>query len=114
MYNYVMLVGRLAKDPVYRELNEGKRVVDLVLAVQRGFKNYDGEYVVDFFPVTVWDQLADVTNEYTSKGKTILVKGRLVPKKEKDTLSSGVVVQNFYVQADRVVFLSSLPKSEEV
>ena len=108
-----MLVGRLCKDPVIREVSENKRVADLVLAVQRPFKTYEGEIITDFIPVTVWDQLADLTNEYTAKGQTLLVKGRIVPKKEKDTLASGVLVQNFYIQADRVVFLSNTNKNHE-
>lgn len=103
----------MTKDPVYRELNDGKKVTDITLAVQRGYKNYEGTYDTDFFPVTIWDQLATITNEYTYKGQMLLVKGRIVPKKEKDTLESGVVVQNFSIQADKVVFLSHQTKAVE-
>ncbi len=113
MYNYVMLVGRLAKDPVLRELKDGKKVVELVLAVQRGFKDYNGEQTVDYIPVTVWEALAEASSEYLTKGKMILAKGRITPKKELDTLVSGATVQNYFVTADKIVFLSGTTKKKE-
>ncbi len=78
MINNVILVGRLTKDPEIRELQDGRNVTDITLAVQRPFKNAQTlEYDTDFIKCTLWDSLALNTCEYCKKGTTIGVKGRV-------------------------------------
>lgn len=49
MMNQVFLVGRLVREPEVKVLDNGKEVSDICLAVQRSFKNENGEYETDFF-----------------------------------------------------------------
>ena len=81
MYNYFMLIGRLCADAEIIELPEGKRVCNLVLAVNREFKNQDGEYDTDFIKISVWDFLADVASNNLKKGRMVGVKGRVSVRK---------------------------------
>lgn len=53
MLNQIVLVGRIVEDPT---LEEGKG--KMTIAVQRSFKNAEGEYETDFIPVTLWNGLA--------------------------------------------------------
>jgi single-strand DNA-binding protein len=48
MLNQVVLVGRLTEDPNINELENGKKVTTVNLAVQRSFKNSDGIYETDY------------------------------------------------------------------
>ena len=78
MLNEVILIGRLASDPVFREVSNGKNVCEIVLAVSRPFKNQQNHtYDTDFIKITFWEYLAINVNEYCAKGNTVSVKGRL-------------------------------------
>ena len=77
MTNGVYLIGRLVRDPEIKELESGKKVCNITLAVQRPFKNADGEYETDFFDCSLWEGIAFNTSEYSKKGDLIGVKGRL-------------------------------------
>ncbi|NMA05131.1 MAG: single-stranded DNA-binding protein [Acholeplasmataceae bacterium] len=77
MLNNVMLIGRLTHDPQLKILEDGKKVLDIQMAVQRSFKNMDGIYETDFITVTLWQGLAENLNEYCEKGSLIVLRGRL-------------------------------------
>lgn len=78
MLNSVILIGRLASDPTFREVSNGKNVCEIRLAVQRPFKNQTNHtYDTDFIKVTFWEYLAINVNEYCFKGATVAVRARL-------------------------------------
>lgn len=110
MYNYLMLVGTIAKDFELKELDEGKRVVQLELAITRSFKNQDGEYDCDFVRITLWDFLADIAKENLKKGNTVGVKGRVFPHMEQ--LASGAYVPLNELVGERIIFFDKATKAE--
>ncbi len=72
--NKVILVGRLTRDPEVRYTQTGKAVASFSIAVDSGF----GENKrADFIPIVVWDKLAEVCGNNLTKGRRILVEGRL-------------------------------------
>lgn len=75
--NSVTIVGRLTKEPELTELESGKKVLNMLLAVQRQFKNENGEYETDFIDCVLWDGIAINTSEYCKKGDLVGVRGRL-------------------------------------
>ncbi|MCK4918028.1 MAG: single-stranded DNA-binding protein [Candidatus Omnitrophica bacterium] len=77
--NKVLLVGNLTRDPELRYTPQGTAVVTLGLAVNRSFKNKNGQSQKDtcFVNVVVWSKMAEVCNQYLSKGRQIMVEGRL-------------------------------------
>ena len=77
MLNQVVLVGRLTSDLEAKELEDGKKVTNMTLAIPRSFKNADGEYETDFVECTLWNNIAENTAEYCKKGDIVGVKGRL-------------------------------------
>ena len=110
MVNQVVLVGRLTKDPeiIIHDNNKKRAVLDL--AVQRCFKNINGEYETDFFRCIVWNGIAENVCEYCKKGDVVGVKGRLQTRKyEKDEELKYITE----VIAERVSFLSSKGKELE-
>ena len=65
MLNQVILVGRLVKDPELKQLDDGRVVTTITLAVQRNYKNAEtGEYDTDFIYCTLWAGIAENTVEY--------------------------------------------------
>ena len=54
MINKAILIGRLTKDPEVRETGGGQKVASFTVAVDRNFKNANGEKEADFIPVVAW------------------------------------------------------------
>ena len=67
MLNQTVIVGRLVDSPEVRETESGKKVTNITLAVQRSYKNEDGEYDTDFVDCTLWQGVAENTAEYCRK-----------------------------------------------
>jgi len=112
MLNQVVLVGRLTKDPEVINSDSGKKMTSITIAVQRGFKNSDGLYETDFIRCFLWNGVASSTHEYCHTGDVIGVKGRLQTSKYEDENKKVHYVMD--VIAERVTFLSTNKKSEEV
>ena len=68
MINQVTLVGRLTKDPELRYTAEGKAVSNVTIAVNRPFRNKEGEYEADFVQCTLWKKTAENTAQYCRRG----------------------------------------------
>jgi len=77
MLNRVVLIGRLTKDPELRYTPNGVAVTNFTLAVERNFKNAQGEKETDFFACVVYKQLAELCANYLAKGKLASVDGRI-------------------------------------
>ena len=77
MYNRIILIGRPTRDPELRFTAEGHAVATFTLAVDRPFKNGQGEREANFIDVTVWRKPAESTAQYVHKGHLIAVEGRL-------------------------------------
>ena len=110
MLNQVVLVGRLTKDLEVKELEDGKKVTNMTLAIPRSFKNAEGEYETDFIDCSLWNSIAENTAEYCKKGDIVGVKGRLQSSSfEKEDGNKEFRTQ---VMAEKVTFLSSKSKDE--
>ena len=105
MLNQVILVGRLVKTPELFVAETGNKGSIITLAVNRAFKNLNGEYDTDFLDCTLWTGIAENTAEYCKKGDIIGVRGRLQSRiVEKE---DGTKYKKMEVIADKVTFLST-------
>lgn len=76
--NKVVLIGRLTRDPELRfTAGSGSAVTTFTLAVDRNFKNKDGQKEADFIPIVVWNKLAEVIANNVTKGRLVAVSGRI-------------------------------------
>lgn len=75
--NVVNVVGRLTRNPEQRATAGGMAVADFTLAVDRPFKNQQGERETDFFDVVAWGALAETVGQHLCKGRLVAVEGRL-------------------------------------
>ena len=71
--NQVILLGRLTRDPDQRTTPSGRTVVSFGIAVDRAGQDDQA----DFFDVTAWEKLGELVMQYLSKGRRVLVQGRL-------------------------------------
>jgi len=103
--NRVILAGRLTRDPETRFTPSGTAVTGFSLAVNRRYKlNNEVKEEVSFFDIVVFGKQGENCAEYLSKGRPVLVEGRL---KQRSWESDGVKRSKVEVVADNVQFLGS-------
>ena len=77
MYNKVIMIGRLTSTPELHETNNDKSVARATIAINRRFKDQNGERETDFVNVVVWGKLAETMASYASKGSLISLDGEI-------------------------------------
>jgi single-strand DNA-binding protein len=108
MYNKVILIGNLTKDPELRYTPQGTPVATFRLAVNYRYKQGDDmKQETTFIDIVVFGKQANSCGQYLSKGSSALVEGRL---QERRWESEGQQRSKFEVVAQSVKFLSSSKK----
>lgn len=111
MLNQIILVGRLTRDVTVNKSENGIKVATISLAIPRSFKNSDGSYDTDFINCVAFDNIAENTSEYCTKGDIVGVKGRIqsrvIEKEEKRENTIEII-------AEKVTFLSNHTKEESL
>jgi single stranded DNA-binding protein (ssb) len=77
--NQVILLGNLTRDPETRQTPSGQSVTSFSLALNRSYKDQAGEWqeATDFIDVVAWGPLGERVAQYVTKGRRVLVQGRL-------------------------------------
>jgi single-strand DNA-binding protein len=77
--NKCMIIGNLGRDPEMRYTPQGTAVTSFSVAVSRQVGSRDGEQQeeTDWFRVTAWDKLAEICNQYLTKGQRVYIEGRV-------------------------------------
>jgi single-strand DNA-binding protein len=112
MYQKLIIVGNLGRDPEMRYTPSGTPVTNFSVATNRRWTNPDGspgEETV-WFRVTAWKRLAEVCNQYLKKGRQVLIEGQLKPDPATGgprmwTGNDGVARASYEVRALTVQFL---------
>lgn len=105
MINNVTLTGRITKDLEKKETGKGTSVVNFSLAVDRRFKNANGEHDADFISIQAWGLTADLLCKYCGKGSLIGIEGRIQTRNYENNQGQRVYVTE--VVAENVTFLDS-------
>ena len=100
MYNRIILMGRLTKDPELKTTQSGVTMCRFSIAVDRAYSKGQ-EKQTDFFDITAWRQTAEFVSKYFSKGKCILIEGKL---QNNYTDQNGVKQYRNAIIADNVAF----------
>ncbi len=84
--NKVMLIGRLGQEPEMRYTPSGRPLTNLQVAVNRSWKSSDGEKKTEteWFNIVAWGKLAEICNQYLSKGQQVYIEGRLHTRQWQD------------------------------
>ena len=108
--NSTQLVGRLTKDIDLKFTESGTAVGNFTLAVNRSFKNEQGEREADFINCVIWRKAAENLAQFTRKGSQIGIEGRIQTRNYENNQGqrvyvTEVVVNNFHL-------LESKPKGD--
>ena len=106
-FNKITIVGYLGRDPELRYTPDGTPVCDFSVATTERRKDRSGEPqdITTWFRVTAWRRLAELANQYLTKGKQVYVEGRLIQKEYQDR--DGNTRFNLEVTASEIQFLGT-------
>ena len=109
--NNVSLVGRLTKDVELKYTGSQTAVATGTLAVNRQFKNANGEREVDFINFVAWRKPAEILSSYASKGSQIGITGRIQTRNYEGNDGKRVYVTE--VVAESINLLDSRSSNEQ-
>ena len=111
MLNHITIMGRLTRDPELRRTGSGIAVASFSVAVDRDFgRNENGEKETDFIDCVAWRNTAEFVSKYASKGRMVVVSGRLQIRSWTD--KDGNKRRTAEVVADNVYFGDSRRDNE--
>ena len=103
MLNHITIMGRLVRDPELRRTGSGIAVASFRVAVDRDYAPKDGgEKKADFIDCVAWRQTGEFISKYFTKGRMIVVDGRLEMRDWTD--KEGNKRRTYEVVADNVYF----------
>lgn len=111
MINNVVLTGRLTKNIDLRQTSTGKVMTYFTLAVNRNFKNEQGEQTADFISCVAFEKQAENMARYLTQGSLIGVEGRISTRNFQGKDGNTVYVTK--VIAGNVTFLESKKQQED-
>lgn len=114
MINNVTLVGRITKEPELRYTPQNKAVASFTLAVNRQFKNANGEREADFINCVIWGKSAENLANWTRKGQLIGVTGSIQTRNYENQQGQRVYVTEVIANNFQVLEKSNQANGERV
>ena len=112
--NKVMIIGNLGRDPEMRYTPSGRPVTTFSVATNRQYTNAEGEKKTDteWFNIVAWGKLAEICNQYLSKGRQVYIEGRLQTRRWED--AQGTRHTSVEIVAREMLMLGSRPSEDEI
>lgn len=119
MYQKVIIIGNLGRDPEMRYTPSGQAVTNFSVATNRNYTGTDGQQIKEtvWFRVSAWGRQAENCNQYLKRGSKVLVEGRLTADPASGgpriwTRQDGSAAASFEISANTVQFLSTRQEDE--
>ena len=109
MYNLAIIIGRICATPELRTTPNGTSVCSFTVAVDRAFKNADGERVTDFINCVAYRNNAEFISKFFHKGSPIGLQGNIQTRSYTDKEGSKRTVTEIVV--DKAFFTGSKEKT---
>ena len=103
MFNEVILIGKLVNKPILKETSQGVRLANMVVQVERPYKNNLGIKEVDYVQCVLWRGIAAQVCETCDIGSFIGVKGRLQSRTHENSENQSVSIME--VKVEHIEFL---------
>lgn len=117
--NKFIVMGRLTKDPELKTTDKGNKVANVTLALDRNYKDKDGNKITDFLNFTLWDKNAERICELSKKGALVSFEGyckaqEIETKDGYKTFALQPVVENYEHHANPKSIENDVEELEEV
>ena len=111
MINNVALTGRLVREPEVKSTQSGISVMSNTIAVERKFKNSNGERETDFINIVAWRKTAETMGQYLNKGSLVGIEGNIQTRNYEN--NEGRIIYVTEVVIDNFSFLESRSESQQ-
>jgi single-strand DNA-binding protein len=103
--NKVMIIGRLGADPEMRYTPSGSPVTTLRVAAGRQWRDANGESreETEWFSVIAWNKLAEICNQYLTKGSRVYLEGRIQTRSWEDAQSRQTRYKTEVIASDMII-----------
>lgn len=110
--NKVMIIGHLGRDPEMRFTPSGRPVTNFNVATSRSWKTSDNERrtETEWFNVVAWGSLAEICNQYLTKGQQVYIEGRLQTRRWEE---DGVRRTTVEIVAKEMVMLGKRKRKDD-
>lgn len=108
--NNISLTGRITKDPEIRYTPNNNGYVMFTIAVDRNYKDAQGNKQSDFIPCVAWNSQADFISRYVKKGNLIEITGSIQSRNYQNQQGENRII--IEVILDSVSNLTPRPKEE--
>ena len=108
--NKVCLTGRITKEPEIKYTPNNVAYMMFILAVDRGYKDKDGQKITDFLPCVAWQSQAEFISKYVKKGNLLEATGQMQSRSYQNQQGETKVVIEMVL--DSVSNLTPKPKEE--
>jgi single-strand DNA-binding protein len=119
MYQKILIVGNLGRDPEMRYTAGGQAVTNFSVATNREYTSSDGQKVKEtiWFRVSAWGRQAETCNQFLRRGSRVLVEGRMTADQATGgpriwTRQDGTPAASYEITAGTVRFLSTRSEDE--
>jgi len=119
MYQKIIIIGNLGRDPEMRYTPSGQAVTNFSVATNRQYTGSDGQRVDEtiWFRISAWGRQAETCNQYLKMGSKVLVEGRLTADSASGgpriwTRQDGTPAASYEISAGTVQFLSTRQEDE--
>lgn len=109
--NKAIIIGNIVREPDYRSTTKGTSVCSFTIAVQRKYKNPNGEYDADYIGCVAWGNQADFVHKHFIKGQAIGVTGNLQTRNYDD--KNGIKRYVTEIIVDEIDFIGKKEKTAE-
>ena len=105
--NKVIILGNLGADPEVRALPSGMKVANINIATSESYTGKDGQRVeqTEWHRVELWDNLANIAEQYLKKGNQIYIEGKIRSEEWQD--KSGATVRGYRIRATSLNLIGS-------
>ena len=110
MFNEVILIGKLVNKPIIKETSQGVKLTNMVIQIERPYKNNLGIKDTDYIQCVLWRGIAAQVCETCDIGSMIGVKGRLQSKTHENSENQAISLME--VKVEHVEFLDKYFKEK--
>jgi single-strand DNA-binding protein len=121
MYQKIIIIGNLGRDPEMRYTPSGQAVTNFSVATNRQYTASDGQQIKEtiWFRVSAWGRQAETCNQYLQRGSKVLIEGRLTADPTSGgpriwTRQDGTPAASYEISAGTVRFLSTRGEDQAI
>lgn len=112
MFNKVIIIGRLTRDPELKMITSGATLCNFSLALSRNYKSVKGDSITDFIDFIAWQKNAEFLTKYFTKGSQVGIEGNI--QMNEYTNKEGIKRRKAEISVEHIFFVGDKKQSQDI